>query len=398
MLTFSVIMLTTGMITGWWLHEKLAISRKESQQAEPEMILSIIPPAPGSSHSSIFDLESKPQKKALPPSGEEDSDFIQALNEERFDDALIIYQQTERTRPGQHKNFREALEKWLEQQSSECAVKGLVRFTHHYYQDEKLLNLLASHYEKLEKLDISIETLLDLRGFTFKEDELKKITARIRSLSKELFYRSVKQGQLGDLGYLFQRLSAHEPEFSFYRFALSQVNIALGNTESAIYDLEILQLDPEFGRQATRNLAALLPPPAPEESEELPSANVPLLSRNGHYIIRVSAGTKESVPLLIDTGASLTTLPSELLQRLRRKKLAARVGHTHLRTAGGTQFAPIYQIKELHIGNFVVRNLQVAELDLFDTDSQGLLGMDVLGQFRFQLDQDRSILTLQQRW
>ena len=104
------------------------------------------------------------------------------------------------------------------------------------------------------------------------------------------------------------------------------------------------------------------------------------------------------MPLLIDTGASLTTLPSELLQRLRRKKLAARVGHTQLKTAGGMQFAAIYQVKEFQIGNFIVRDLQVAELDLFDTDSQGLLGMDVLGQFRFQLDQDRSILTLQQRW
>lgn len=393
LMTLSVMMLTAGITIGWWLHEK--IDRNGGKVAQKSPYITRPAPDPTSGYPNFFDLGPKHKQSRQQP--EKTDDFIQALNEGRVDDALIIYQDIERRKPSQLKAFRESLEQWLGKQDGDRAVRVLVRFTQHYYQDEILLNRLANRYEKQEKLDSAIETLLELRSFTFKENELDTINDRIHNLGKELYHRHVKSGQTPAITVLFQRLSSLEPEYSFYRYALSQIYIALGDTESAIYELEILQLDPQFGRRAAQSLAALQPP-APDEPEELPAGSVPLFSRNGQYIVRVSAGTRESVPLLIDTGASLTTLPPELLQRLRRKKLAARVGHTQLRTAGGMHFAPIYQVKELHIGNFIVRDLQVAELDLFDSDSQGLLGMDVLGQFRFQLDQDRSILSLQQRW
>lgn len=395
LLALSLIMLTMGIIAGWWLHEKLERDRESGSHGSQD--ITGLDSEPASGYSGFFDLDFKLEQDKTQPSGDTEG-FIQALNEDRIDDALIIFQDIERRKPIQLKALRESLEQWFNKQDDAHAVRVLVRFTQYYYQDEKLLNRLAILYEKQDKLDFAIETLLDSRDFSFKDDDLKTINSRIHNLSKELYQRHFKNDQLAALGTLFQRLSSLEPEFAFYRFALSQIYITLGDIESAIYELEILQLDPEFGRRATQSLATLQLPPAPDEPEELPAGNVPLIARNGHYIVRVSAGTRESIPLLIDTGASLTTLPSELLQRLRREKLAARVGHTQLKTAGGMQFAPIYQVKELHIGNFIIRDLQVAELDLLDNDSQGLLGMDVLGQFRFQLDQDRSILFLQQRW
>ena len=273
LLTFSVIMLSTGVITGWWLHEKIARNHQEEVRHTTTTI-TLLPPEPAPEKSGFFDLRFKPEETKMEKPGET-SNFILALDEERVDDALIIYQQIERTNPSQLKQFRQSLDKWLDQQNHELAIKALLRFTQHYYQDEDLLNRLASRYEKQEKYDAAIQTLLGLKDFTFKESDLKTLTTRIHNLSKELFQRSLKQGLLVDISYLFQRLSAQEPEFGFYRYALSQIYISLGDTESAIYELEILQLDPEFGRHATQTLAALLPPAPPEEPKELPAGSIP---------------------------------------------------------------------------------------------------------------------------
>lgn len=77
--------------------------------------------------------------------------------------------------------------------------------------------------------------------------------------------------------------------------------------------------------------------------------------------------------------------------------MAHRVGHTHLKTASGVAFAAIYRVKELHLGQYIIKDLEVAGLDLESSFAEGLLGMNVLGQFHFQIDQDRNQLILSPR-
>ena len=384
-------MLSTGMIAGWWLHSGLNGAGH----------------ANGDNHSfQIIQWDSDPlnttpyqtfNQPYNDHSIDERSLFLQALDEYRIDDALVTFQQYERKGASALHPFRKALEDWLNHQNSDLSINVLERFTQHYYQDESLLTRLANHYEHENRLDSAITTLLELKSFTDSKEERSALNERIHTLSRAVYNQQMKLDQLETLLGLFQRLSSQEVDYGFYRFALARIYLATGDSNNAIRELEVLQTHSEFGRQAAQLLAALTPPPPMDEPEELPGNTIPLAARSGHFFVDVSAGNKETVKLLIDTGASLTTLPSDLLQRLRRKKLAARVGHTQLKTAGGYQFAPIYQLKELHIGGFIVRDLQVAELDLHELGSEGLLGMDVLGQFRFQLDQDRNTLTLYPR-
>lgn len=55
----------------------------------------------------------------------------------------------------------------------------------------------------------------------------------------------------------------------------------------------------------------------------------------------------------------------------------------------------VYSVPELRLGSYVITNSQIAVID-FDTSRgfDGLLGMNVLGQFRFQIDQDNAKLLL----
>ena len=390
-------MLSTGIITGWWLHSDQNQPLPQSQSLGQHSVNQPVQFIQWNSEypdPARFEPFSQPWHENL---SEELSLFLQAMNENRIDDALIIYQQYERSDPHTFNRLRNNLDEWLEQHDADLSINVLERFTQHYYQDELLLTQLTSFYERQDRLESAITTLINLKSYTDDNEKLSALDERLHTLSRAAYSQQLQLDQLETLLSLFQRLSSQEIDYGFYRFALSQIYLATGDNASAIRELEMLQTHSEFGRQASQLLTALLPPPPVEEAEELPGSTVALTARGGHFLVDVSAGNKETIKLLIDTGASLTTLPSELLQRLRRKKLAARVGHTQLKTAGGYQFAPIYQIKELHIGHFIVRNLQVAELDLYELGSEGLLGMDVLGQFRFHLDQDRNTLTLHQR-
>ena len=55
----------------------------------------------------------------------------------------------------------------------------------------------------------------------------------------------------------------------------------------------------------------------------------------------------------------------------------------------------VYSFPEVSLGAYLMKNIQIAVLD-FDTNREidGLLGMNVLGQFRFQIDQENTRLIL----
>ena len=65
------------------------------------------------------------------------------------------------------------------------------------------------------------------------------------------------------------------------------------------------------------------------------------------------------------------------------------------RTASGVIMGTVYSVPELSLGPYRLTNTQIAVLD-FDIDREidGLLGMNILGQFRFQIDQENTRLLL----
>ena len=64
-------------------------------------------------------------------------------------------------------------------------------------------------------------------------------------------------------------------------------------------------------------------------------------------------------------------------------------------SASGVVMGTVYSVPELSLGPYLMKNTRIAVLD-FDVsrDIDGLLGMNVLGQFRFQIDQENARLLL----
>ncbi len=385
LLTLSIMMFATGLITGWWWHEILATQSKKYSFE-------------GSDYRDWLPRGDFSKSLQWPDIPQEIIDFERALDDYRYDDALVIFQQQERQNSDLSQRLETVLlqkiDEWYEHR--EYSIAALERFTQHYYQNPVLLKKLADLYTEQQEPEKAIEVLISTRSFTSQPDELEKTASKIQKLSRLFFDNRQKARQLHETLPLFQKLAAMEPEYAFYRYALAQGYLSSEDSNSAIRELELVQTDEEFGRLASRQLSELLPP-VQEEPEEAHASAIPLLTHGNHYIVTALTQDKSQSRLLIDTGASLTTLPDALLKELKRKKMAHRVGHTHLKTASGVAFAAIYRVKELHLGQYIIKDLEVAGLDLESSFAEGLLGMNVLGQFHFQIDQDRNQLILSPR-
>ncbi len=385
----ATVLFSGGVLTGWWLHDDLhhaayskpaAISSTIDEFQQPLPLIYEVPPA--------FEAQ-------FP---EESQEFLACLNESRFDDALTLYQRHENAGSEVYPRLRHllltTLKNWSEQGKLEPCISALDRFTQYYYQDIELFKVLVATLESNKNIAQAIETSLSARPFADKSADLEYFNNSIHRLAKILYSNNSKSDRLEASLPLFQKLAHLEPEHGFYRFALAESYLAIGDIESAIRELETLQLDQEFGRKASRLLAELFPP-LPDEPDEIPAGQIPLGVSGQHYIAAIRAGDKVDANLLIDTGASLTTLPSRVLNELKRKRQAHRVGHVDLKTANGLRFSPLYRLKNFQIGEFTLQNLEVAELDMaVGGSADGLLGMNVLSQFMFQIDQDKQVLTL----
>lgn len=130
-------------------------------------------------------------------------------------------------------------------------------------------------------------------------------------------------------------------------------------------------------------------------------SRVALQKLGRHYAVDVTMinGYDEvDFRLMIDTGASLTLLTPEAAERLhivvndieRRQRLS---------TPGGLVEAPLYQIEALAVGQEIIWDLPIAIVPFETAEGliDGLIGMDFLGKFDFQIDQDAQELKLTPR-
>ena len=105
----------------------------------------------------------------------------------------------------------------------------------------------------------------------------------------------------------------------------------------------------------------------------------------------------QAVKFLVDTGASLTTVPTALADRLGlRKKSNPR---TKVTTASGEVEVEIVVLPRLRLGSkILLKKVRAAVLDLPGEDlaGTGLLGLNVLQRLNMQIDSENSRLILKQ--
>ncbi|WP_052691853.1 retropepsin-like aspartic protease family protein [Teredinibacter purpureus] len=126
---------------------------------------------------------------------------------------------------------------------------------------------------------------------------------------------------------------------------------------------------------------------------------LPIKPVGSHYLMRVRINTDETpTTLLLDTGASITTVTVEAFAGMVQAEGWRDLGWHLFNTANGPAQGKLMEIEQFTMGDYTLRNLTVAVLDTNLGDGvQGLLGMNVLSQFHFQIDQDSHRLLLTPR-
>jgi predicted aspartyl protease len=134
-------------------------------------------------------------------------------------------------------------------------------------------------------------------------------------------------------------------------------------------------------------------PPAMAVTMTQPAVPIALL--NNYILVRAVLNHTEPVSLLLDTGASHTMVTPRVAQRLGLAVTASTPRGSIMVADGQRQEVPFVELAALQVGHVPVQRLTVAIFDLLPQASavDGLLGVDVLGQFIVTLDR-----AAQQMW
>ncbi|MGD2187411.1 MAG: TIGR02281 family clan AA aspartic protease [Desulfobacterales bacterium] len=146
------------------------------------------------------------------------------------------------------------------------------------------------------------------------------------------------------------------------------------------------------------------PPDLRDQVRSLKSQISELKGQQGKIVIRFVPGTQQipvsaslnqgtSQDFIVDTGASMTTIPSSTAADL-GITITVRNPRRTVYTAGGVLYAPEVIIGSINVEGFEMNNVKALVLDLPNQPDTGLLGMNYLRRFRMDLNTDEGILLL----
>ena len=322
----------------------------------------------------------------------------------------------------QRNEFESVLERYesLQVQADEVAVAtartqilshaSLLIADHHFNLAEKLLQLflsvthrdvearilLAIAYRGQTDFHAAIDQLYEARGYAYRAIMLQRITKRIRSVVAELTQSLKSKNDQSTLLALYQHLTQLEPNHAPYFMELAAIQLALDDKEAARISLQLVLQDPNVGAQAQAMLSKLSVTLTKSEPQVSTAevVGIPLLRSGNNFIVEARPDAGLSIQLLIDTGASMTILTSNVLKQL--GKGYQDTGRTGVfNTANGRVRAPIYKLDSLTVGEWQVNDLEIGVLNLGGASKiDGLLGMNFLNKFQFFIDQNESVLRL----
>lgn len=132
-------------------------------------------------------------------------------------------------------------------------------------------------------------------------------------------------------------------------------------------------------------------PPAPRK------ASIPFEKNGNIVIVPVTLNNRQTIKLVVDTGASYTFISHALA-----RDLAIDVSRTAktvpFHTANGVVEAPLTNLDSITVGGMEIKNLTAAVHDTTpDATAAGLLGLNFLSNFRMDIDTQRGMLHLEKK-
>ncbi|MGI0120052.1 retroviral-like aspartic protease family protein [Zooshikella sp. RANM57] len=257
-----------------------------------------------------------------------------------------------------------------------------------YPQDITTWNILIESYLQSADIRQAIFTLYKLESNLDNYEAIEKVKSRIKLLVQAYDQQLIEDNQVTQLLKFYEELSFIDESNYSYLFRRAELFAQLKDYSQALSLLDYLQSDYKWGAAAKRLKDKIL--------EKMRAKDGILLTRHGeHFIVPVELNSQYKLNLLIDTGASLSVISRAFFQNVIGNNVAHYQSQVRMNTANGQVIAPVYRFKTISIAGRQVKDIDVAMVDMPESNAyQGLLGMNFLKFFQFEMDQEQSLLFL----
>ena len=336
------------------------------------------------------------------------SHFKKLLNNRLYYDAMILYQEQFQTNDQTSIQLKRILLDRLkllsETRNNNDFSELIENYLSIYYDDVEVLLLLAKFNQANGSYLEAVDVYLLAKTYAYTDADQNKLLTHFNGFIEGIDSFYTNQKNWPSLLNFYSHISTSGLMTSPHQYRQALAHLRSGDEYIAIEQFRQLTNDSVVGESAVAalnkltNLNGVTPAnvtsPASSSSLEA-SESIALQKLGNQYLVDLTVNRQDEVKLLIDTGASITTLSRSSFDSLTTNGDAVVQDRRVFRTASGVVMGTVYSVPQLSLGPYVLNNTQIAVLD-FDVSRNidGLLGMNVLGQFRFQIDQENARLLL----
>jgi clan AA aspartic protease (TIGR02281 family) len=275
--------------------------------------------------------------------------------------------------------------------------------------NESLLLLEGELIELTKPLSTAIVHYYDLAELPLSSETLSFIDARIATLYQQAQTQLSQDEQWELVARLNEPLYQRIPDARHYTLNLAEAYAyqqKLTLMEDVLAALPLNDRDANIIRNKAYEMRDVAnadntlgeSEPAPSKAEAARFQTRVALQRIGDQYRLEAKALNQKATMILDTGASTTAISSRLFARLGRMRNLTFIGNFNVRTASGTIEAPLVQIPRFYFAGYEFNDVSAIVLpeDALP-DADGLLGMNVLGQFDFAIMPQSSELILTER-
>lgn len=406
-INFGLAMVLVGFLLGWFAHQYWAVSaldEKLALQTETSPRPAIMTPQytstsdtnPSANSQAVVD-----QATALSPLAY----LRQLLRQQQYERAVAYYDQIKEDNESLAVRLHEVLMNYLAAALEANRLEPFMSLMDSYlasdYQDIDALILLAEYQRRQAYPEEAARVFQLAYTYVYKIADREKLAVALSSLVSKTDGQFAEQQRWIELLSFYQFLVSVDLALPSHLLRMARVYLQLGDQLSAVTLLRELISDANIGAEASALLAAMDKQDEPLAAPATPIESVALLRYRNHYIAPVLVNREAALNLIVDTGASITSLSKRSFDNLVDDGLVGdfrRVGVHLFNTANGVNRGIVYRVDQFRLGDNELNDIRIAVLD-FDQETgiDGLLGMNVLQHFRFQIDQDEAALLLQPR-
>ena len=332
--------------------------------------------------------------------------FKQQLSNHNYAAAIDTYQVSLDTDDTGDFDLKPLLMKHIEMLINSSSQDQFTELTELYlsvfYDDIEVLLSLAKFNRSTGFLAEAAAVLHLVKSYAYTNRDKITVEATINDFISQVHTDLVSADDLFGLANIYQQMHRLNLLTPMHRLRQAQLSIQTGSMASAREILADLIQEPSVSAEAEQIMLNHQQELSLGKGNKMAMKNgysdQIILARRGNQYLADLEIQDTKVALLIDTGASMTTLSQQAFQTLSNNHTFDLLGQRIFNTANGIAKGNIYQVDSLTLGRFTMAGIQIAVLDFSMPDGvDGLLGMNILANFRFHIDQKAQMLYLADR-